>query len=96
MKLASIKAAKKKEYCLILSFLTADESYIAQGKVSGDGFLRFLLSDENSPVFLDRTELYQDMDQPLCHYFINRFVNIPVFFAFFSLPINFPVLTTHI
>uniref|UniRef100_A0A7E4W1T5 Phosphoinositide phospholipase C n=1 Tax=Panagrellus redivivus TaxID=6233 RepID=A0A7E4W1T5_PANRE len=48
-----------------------DESYIAQGKMSGDGFLRFLMSDENAPVFLDRTELYQDMDQPLCHYYIN-------------------------
>uniref|UniRef100_A0A183CHZ6 1-phosphatidylinositol 4,5-bisphosphate phosphodiesterase n=1 Tax=Globodera pallida TaxID=36090 RepID=A0A183CHZ6_GLOPA len=42
----------------------SDESYIAQGKMSGDGFLRFLLSDENSPVFLDRNELYQDMEQP--------------------------------
>ncbi|CAD5231893.1 unnamed protein product [Bursaphelenchus xylophilus] len=48
-----------------------DESYISQGKMSGDGFLRFLMNDENSPVFLDRTELYQDMDQPLCHYYIN-------------------------
>lgn len=49
-----------------------DESYISQGKMSGDGFLRFLMNDESSPVFLDRTELYQDMDQPLCHYYINR------------------------
>uniref|UniRef100_A0A914DIC6 Phosphoinositide phospholipase C n=1 Tax=Acrobeloides nanus TaxID=290746 RepID=A0A914DIC6_9BILA len=48
-----------------------DESYIAQGKMSGDGFLRFLMSDENSPVFLARTNLHQDMDQPLCHYYIN-------------------------
>ena len=40
-------------------------------KMSGDGFLRFLMSDENSPVFLDRTDRYQDMDQPLCHYYIN-------------------------
>ncbi|KAL3079489.1 hypothetical protein niasHT_031818 [Heterodera trifolii] len=49
----------------------SDESYIAQGKMSGDGFLRFLLSDENAPVFLSWNERYQDMDQPLCHYFIN-------------------------
>uniref|UniRef100_A0A1I8B1P4 Phosphoinositide phospholipase C n=1 Tax=Meloidogyne hapla TaxID=6305 RepID=A0A1I8B1P4_MELHA len=49
----------------------SDESYITQGKMSGDGFMRFLLSEENSPVFLDRTERHQDMDQPLCHYFIN-------------------------
>jgi phosphatidylinositol phospholipase C beta len=48
-----------------------DESYISQGKMSTDGFLRFLMSDENSPVFLDRTELHQDMDFPLCHYYIN-------------------------
>ncbi|KAI3413707.1 PLC-beta C terminal [Globodera pallida] len=61
-----VRLSGQKEY------LTRDhESYIAQGKMSGDGFLRFLLSDENSPVFLDRNELYQDMEQPLCHYFIN-------------------------
>lgn len=35
------------------------------------GFLRYLMSDENAPVFLDRIELHQDMDQPLAHYFIN-------------------------
>uniref|UniRef100_A0A915JN46 1-phosphatidylinositol 4,5-bisphosphate phosphodiesterase n=1 Tax=Romanomermis culicivorax TaxID=13658 RepID=A0A915JN46_ROMCU len=36
-----------------------------------DGFLRYLMSDDNAPVFLDRIEVYQQMDQPLCHYFIN-------------------------
>ena len=29
------------------------------------------MSDENAPVFLDRLELYQDMDQSLAHYFIS-------------------------
>lgn len=29
------------------------------------------MSDENAPVFLDRLNIYMDMDQPLCHYFIN-------------------------
>lgn len=48
-----------------------DENYINNGKMSGDAFLRFLMSDENSPIFLDRTEMYQDMDQPLSHYYIN-------------------------
>lgn len=48
-----------------------DESYISQGKMSGDGFMRFLMSDESSPVFLDRTVMCQDMDQPLCHYYIS-------------------------
>jgi phosphatidylinositol phospholipase C beta len=55
----------------IISKYETDDSYIAQGKMSGDGFLRFLMSDENTAVFLDRTERYQDMDQPLCHYYIN-------------------------
>ncbi|KAJ1359731.1 1-phosphatidylinositol 4,5-bisphosphate phosphodiesterase beta egl-8 [Parelaphostrongylus tenuis] len=46
--------------------------HLVTGKMSGDAFLRFLMSDENSPVFLDRIDMYQDMDQPLCHYYINR------------------------
>ena len=29
------------------------------------------MSDENAPVFLDRLDIYQDMDQPLAHYYIN-------------------------
>lgn len=29
------------------------------------------MSDENAPVFLDRLELYQEMDHPLAHYFIS-------------------------
>lgn len=40
-------------------------------RMSVDGFLRMLMSDDNAPVFLSRIELYQDMDQPLCHYYIN-------------------------
>ncbi|XP_037304520.2 1-phosphatidylinositol 4,5-bisphosphate phosphodiesterase beta-4-like isoform X3 [Pungitius pungitius] len=39
--------------------------------MSSDGFCRYLMSDENAPVFLDRLELYQDMEQPLAHYFIS-------------------------
>uniref|UniRef100_A0A665V4V8 1-phosphatidylinositol 4,5-bisphosphate phosphodiesterase n=1 Tax=Echeneis naucrates TaxID=173247 RepID=A0A665V4V8_ECHNA len=41
------------------------------GHMSSDGFCRYLMSDENAPVFLDRLELYQEMDQPLAHYFIS-------------------------
>ncbi|CTQ86724.1 Phosphoinositide phospholipase C [Caenorhabditis elegans] len=48
-----------------------DIKYQEDGKMSGDGFLRFLMSDENPPVFLDRIEMFMDMDQPLCHYYIN-------------------------
>jgi len=29
------------------------------------------MSDENAPVFLDRLDIYQDMDQPLAHYYIS-------------------------
>lgn len=39
--------------------------------MSIQGFYNFLMSDDNAPVFLDRLDVYQDMDQPLCHYFIN-------------------------
>ena len=30
-----------------------------------------MLSDENAPVILDRLDIYHDMDQPLCHYYVN-------------------------
>lgn len=39
--------------------------------LSSDGFCRYLMSDENAPVYLERLDIYMDMDQPLCHYFIN-------------------------
>ncbi|CAH2255382.1 1-phosphatidylinositol 4,5-bisphosphate phosphodiesterase beta-4 isoform X1, partial [Pelobates cultripes] len=42
-----------------------------KGCISSDGFCRYLMSDENAPVFLDRLELYQEMDHPLAHYFIS-------------------------
>uniref|UniRef100_A0A3Q2QXQ4 1-phosphatidylinositol 4,5-bisphosphate phosphodiesterase n=1 Tax=Fundulus heteroclitus TaxID=8078 RepID=A0A3Q2QXQ4_FUNHE len=48
-----------------------DEELKKKGQMSSDGFCRYLMSDENAPVFLDRLELYQDMDQPLAHYFIS-------------------------
>lgn len=40
-------------------------------KLSKDGLIRYLMSDENAPVFLDRLDIYMDMDQPLAHYYIN-------------------------
>ncbi|VDL72105.1 unnamed protein product [Nippostrongylus brasiliensis] len=58
---------------VLISKYEQDNNYIDNGKMSGDAFLRFLMSDENSPVFLDRIDMYQDMDQPLCHYYINRY-----------------------
>lgn len=40
-------------------------------KLTKDGFVRYLMSDENAPVFLDRLDIYMEMDQPLSHYYIN-------------------------
>lgn len=44
---------------------------LSAGKLSKDGLIRYLMSDENAPVFLDRLDIYMDMDQPLSHYYIN-------------------------
>ncbi|XP_067845542.1 1-phosphatidylinositol 4,5-bisphosphate phosphodiesterase beta-4 isoform X3 [Heptranchias perlo] len=55
----------------ILENYEPDEELRKQADMSCDGFCRYLMSDENAPVFLDRLELYQEMDQPLSHYFIS-------------------------
>ncbi len=39
--------------------------------ISPTGFCRYLMSDENAPMFLDRLDIYMDMDQSLSHYLIN-------------------------
>lgn len=39
--------------------------------MSKDGFIRYLMSDDNAPVWLDRLDIYMEMDQPLSHYYIN-------------------------
>lgn len=48
-----------------------DEECRNAEQMSVDGFCRYLMSDENAPVFLDRLDIYHDMDQPLAHYYIN-------------------------
>ncbi|KAG7465861.1 hypothetical protein MATL_G00158310 [Megalops atlanticus] len=55
----------------IINTYEQDAELRKKGLISSDGFCRYLMSDENAPVFLDRLELYQDMDQPLAHYFIS-------------------------
>ena len=52
------------EHCLFLDRMAA-------GRLSKDGFIRYLMSDDNAPVWLDRLDIYMDMDQPLSHYYIN-------------------------
>ncbi|KAG0418485.1 hypothetical protein HPB47_004833 [Ixodes persulcatus] len=44
---------------------------VKEGRLSQGGLVRYLMSDENAPVFLDRLDMYMDMDQPLSHYYIN-------------------------
>ncbi|RXM31413.1 1-phosphatidylinositol 4,5-bisphosphate phosphodiesterase beta-4 [Acipenser ruthenus] len=55
----------------IIETYEPDDALNKQGRMSSDGFCRYLMSDENAPVFLDRLELYQEMDHPLAHYFIS-------------------------
>nr|AAS55894.1 phospholipase C beta [Lytechinus pictus] len=55
----------------IIDTYEKDPQMIKKELLSSDGLCRYLMSDENAPVFLDRLELYQDMEQPLSHYFIN-------------------------
>uniref|UniRef100_A0A6A7FZA1 1-phosphatidylinositol 4,5-bisphosphate phosphodiesterase n=4 Tax=Hirondellea gigas TaxID=1518452 RepID=A0A6A7FZA1_9CRUS len=44
---------------------------IAKNLLSGEGFLHYLLSDENIIIARDKLDLCHDMDKPLSHYFIN-------------------------
>ena len=39
--------------------------------MSKQGLTDYMLSDENAPVILDRLDIYQDMEQPLAHYYVN-------------------------
>ncbi|XP_071488993.1 1-phosphatidylinositol 4,5-bisphosphate phosphodiesterase beta-4-like isoform X4 [Diadema antillarum] len=55
----------------IINTYEKDRDMTEKELLSSDGLCRYLMSDENAPVFLDRLELCQDMDQPLAHYFIN-------------------------
>ncbi|KAF4526440.1 hypothetical protein B566_EDAN015072 [Ephemera danica] len=48
-----------------------NEELRMKGRLSKDGLIRYLMSDENAPVFLDRLDIFMDMNQPLSHYYIN-------------------------
>ncbi|XP_074642099.1 1-phosphatidylinositol 4,5-bisphosphate phosphodiesterase beta-4-like isoform X2 [Tubulanus polymorphus] len=62
---------EEKRVLQIINTYETDPDYAQKGWLSVDGFCRYLMSDENAPVFLDRLDVYQDMDQPLSHYYIN-------------------------
>ncbi|XP_054000864.1 1-phosphatidylinositol 4,5-bisphosphate phosphodiesterase-like isoform X1 [Hylaeus anthracinus] len=55
----------------IINDYEEDEKMKAAKSLTKDGFIRYLMSDENAPVFLDKLEECMDMDQPLAHYYIN-------------------------
>ncbi|XP_020283715.1 1-phosphatidylinositol 4,5-bisphosphate phosphodiesterase-like [Pseudomyrmex gracilis] len=55
----------------IINDYESDEKAKSEKKLTKEGFIRYLMSDENSPVFLDKLEEWMDMDQPLSHYYIN-------------------------
>ncbi|XP_043461662.1 1-phosphatidylinositol 4,5-bisphosphate phosphodiesterase-like [Leptopilina heterotoma] len=55
----------------IINDYEPNESMRNQKTMTKDGFIRYLISDENAPVFLDRLDVYMDMDQSLAHYYIN-------------------------
>eukprot|EP00094_Tigriopus_californicus_P012882 TCALIF_12455-PA protein Name:"Similar to PLCB4 1-phosphatidylinositol 4,5-bisphosphate phosphodiesterase beta-4 (Homo sapiens)" AED:0.17 eAED:0.17 QI:0/0.75/0.82/0.94/1/1/17/384/960 len=48
-----------------------EKELVQRDVISKEGLTNYLMSDENAPVFLDRLDIYQDMDQPLPHYYIN-------------------------
>jgi len=48
-----------------------DPDLVKREVISKEGLTNYLMSDQNAPVFLDRLDIYQDMDQPLSHYYIN-------------------------
>lgn len=39
--------------------------------LSCEGFLKYLMSGENTVMSMEKLDQYEDMDQPLSHYFIN-------------------------
>jgi len=44
---------------------------LKKNSLSYDGFLRYLMSDDNAIVAPEKLDLHMDMSQPLNHYFIN-------------------------
>ena len=51
------------------SFLTL--GILPTGRLSKEGFVHYLMSDDNAPVWLENLEIYQEMNHDLNHYYIN-------------------------
>lgn len=50
---------------------TINSSVCHAGQLSPEGMVWFLCGPENNLIVLDKLMLYQDMTQPLSHYYIN-------------------------
>ncbi|KRZ40365.1 1-phosphatidylinositol 4,5-bisphosphate phosphodiesterase beta-4, partial [Trichinella pseudospiralis] len=61
----------KSKAMIILRKYEQLEEHVNQERLYYDGFLRFMMSEDNAPMLYDRIELNQDMDQPLSDYLIN-------------------------
>lgn len=48
-----------------------DPDYAKKGRFTLEGFSRYMTSLENSPIYRERLVVFEDMEQPLCHYFVN-------------------------
>ncbi|KAF6210454.1 hypothetical protein GE061_013560 [Apolygus lucorum] len=48
-----------------------NKNNVNKGMLSAEGFLRYLMADDNPIVAHSKVDLSDDMDQPLAHYFIN-------------------------
>ncbi|KAK9508249.1 hypothetical protein O3M35_007949 [Rhynocoris fuscipes] len=55
----------------IIAQYEPNKSLVNKGQLGFEGFLRYLMSEDNPIVAQTRLELSDDMDQPLAHYFIN-------------------------
>ena len=55
----------------IISKYERCKEMVKQGRLSADGLSRYLMSDESLCVNAEMFDVCQDMNQPLCHYFIN-------------------------
>ncbi|CAH1173795.1 unnamed protein product [Phaedon cochleariae] len=55
----------------IIDTYEQDEASRSASRLTKDGLIRYLMSDENAPVFLDRLDIYMEMEHPLCAYYIN-------------------------
>lgn len=55
----------------IINQYESNSANVSKGHLSSEGFLRYLMSDDNNIVSVSKLELSDDMDQPLAHYFIN-------------------------